>query len=93
VISRTTRQFWKHFDALPQDVQRQAVRAYSQWRITPAHPGLQFKCVSERHQVFSVRIGIRWRALGYREAGNGEDIVTWFWIGSHADYDRLIAET
>jgi len=51
----------------------------------PAHPSLQFKCVSEKYQVFSVRIGIHWRALGYREAGRGEDTLIWFWIGSHAD--------
>jgi hypothetical protein len=90
VISRTTKRFWKHFEALPQDVQRQAVRAYALWRATPAHPSLQFKCVSEKHLVYSVRIGIRWRALGYRDAGEIEDILTWFWIGSHAEYDHLI---
>jgi hypothetical protein len=91
VISRTTESFWKHFDALPQDVQRQAVRAYALWRSNPMHPSLQFKCVSERHATFSVRVGIHWRALGYRDARESQDLFTWFWIGSHADYDRLIA--
>ena len=28
----------------------------------------------------------RWRALGRRDGNT----VTWFWIGSHAEYDRLI---
>lgn len=46
--------------------------------------------ISKKHAVYSVRVGIRWRALGYREAGPREDIVTWFWIGSHADYDKLV---
>jgi hypothetical protein len=91
LISRTTRNFWKHYDALPQEVRRQAVRAYALWRANPSHPGLQFKCVSEKHAVFSVRVGIHWRALGYRDAAPGEDAFTWFWIGSHADYDNLIA--
>jgi len=36
--------------------------------------------------LYSVRIGRGWRALGLLE----EETVTWFWIGSHADYDRLI---
>jgi len=90
VISRTTRNFWKHYDALPKDVQRQAVRAYAQWRADPSRRGLQFKCISEKHAAHSVRVGIHWRALGYREAGPGEDIVTRFWIGSHADYDKLV---
>ena len=57
MISRTTRSFWKHYDALPQDVQRQAVRAYLLWRSDPGHPSLQFKCVSQKHAAFSVRVG------------------------------------
>jgi hypothetical protein len=91
VISRTTRSFWKLFDALPVDVQHQAERAYVLWRGNLGHRSLQFKCVSERHQVYSVRIGLHWRALGYRDRVSNEDVLTWFWIGSHADYDRLIA--
>ncbi len=91
MISRTTRSFWKHYDALPKDVQRQAARAYALWRANPSHRSLQFKCVSEKEAVFSVRIGIHWRALGYRDVALGEEIVTWFWIGSHAEYDKLIA--
>ncbi len=38
--------------------------------------------------IYSVRIGLDYRALGVRE---GDDIV-WFWIGSHADYDRLVSQ-
>jgi hypothetical protein len=26
-----------------------------------------------------------------RDVGPGEDTVTWFWIGAHADYNRLVA--
>jgi hypothetical protein len=73
------------------DIQALATGVYSVWSATPDHPGLHFKCVSERHAVFSVRIGLRWRALGYREVILGEDTVTWFWIGSHAEYDQMIA--
>jgi hypothetical protein len=36
--------------------------------------------------VYSVRVGLGWRALGVREG----DVMVWFWIGSHADYDRLL---
>ena len=84
MISRTTRNFWRHYEALPKDVQRQAVRAYAQWRADPSRGSLQFKCVSEKHAAYSVRVG-------NREAGPGEDILTWFWIGSHSDYDKLVA--
>jgi hypothetical protein len=33
-----------------------------------------------------VRVGAHYRALGVDVEGG----VLWFWIGSHADYDRLI---
>lgn len=34
----------------------------------------------------SVRVALGYRALG---VVRGKDIL-WFWIGSHADYDRLV---
>jgi len=91
VISRTTRSFWKLYDALPTDVRRGVGRAYVVWRRDPGHPSLRFKCVSERHAVFSVRVGLHWRAVGHRENDGNEDTLTWFWGGSHADYDQMIA--
>lgn len=52
----------------------------------PTHPSLRFKQVHQTRPICSARVGLGYRALGVRE---GEDIV-WFWIGSHAEYDRLI---
>lgn len=49
----------------------------------PRHPSLHFKRVGD---VWSVRVGIDYRALALPSA----DGFDWFWIGSHADYDRLI---
>jgi hypothetical protein len=92
VISRTTRSFWRRYDALPQEVREQAARAWRIWRQNPFHPSLQFKCISQKHAAWSIRIGIHFRALAYREARGSEDMVTWFWIGSHSEYDKLISE-
>jgi hypothetical protein len=36
--------------------------------------------------MYSIRVGKGWRALGLLDG----DTITWFWIGSHAEYDRLI---
>jgi len=36
--------------------------------------------------VYSARIGLGYRTLGIVAAND----VTWFWIGSHADYNKLI---
>ncbi len=61
--------------------------AYARWSANPHHPSLHFKPVpSAVGDVWSVRIGIHWRALGVREG----DIMFRFWIGARADYDRLI---
>jgi hypothetical protein len=88
VKSTATRAFWKCFEDLPPTVQRAARDAYAQWSTDPWHPGLNFKRVHLRLPIWSVRIGLHWRALGKR----ADDQVTWFWIGSHADYDRLISK-
>ncbi len=84
--SSVTRAFRKQLDALPAEVQEQADRAYALWRSDPYHPSLQFKQVSGRQPIYSVRVGIGHRALGLREA----DHVYWFWIGSHTQYDDFL---
>lgn len=84
--SSITRGFRKQLDALPAEVREQADRAYALWRSDPYHPSLQFKQVSRREPIYSVRVGIGYRALALRE----DDHVFWFWIGSHAQYDELL---
>jgi hypothetical protein len=54
--------------------------------VQPDHPGLRFKKIHAARPVFSVRIGLHYRALAVPQ---GEDSI-WFWISSHADYDDLI---
>jgi hypothetical protein len=75
------------FERLPDDIQERAQKAYEQFRADPAHPGLRFKRVSDAEPLYSVRIGIHHRAVGLLNA----DTITWFWIGSHHDYNRLLA--
>ena len=88
MVSRTTPRFWRAYDGLPAEVQRQARAAYRLFRADPRHPSLRLKQVHPTAPVVSVRVGARHRALGRREAG---DAVVWFWIGTHAEYDRLVA--
>ena len=38
--------------------------------------------------MYSARVGIGYRAVGVLDG----DAIAWFWIGSHANYDRLLAE-
>jgi hypothetical protein len=84
--SFTSRRFREAYAVLPEQVREQARRAYRLFQEDPAHPGLDFKKVDEKNNVYSARIGLRYRALGRLD---GSDIV-WFWIGPHGDYDKLI---
>ena len=84
--SFTSRRFREAYAMLPGHVREQARRAYQLFRENPLHPGLQFKKVDEEGNVYSARVGLGYRALGQFD---GPDIV-WFWIGPHAEYDRMI---
>ena len=86
MTSHTTARFRKAFAALPAPVQQRARQAYSLFRDDPAHPSLRFKQVHATRQIYSVRVGLGYRALAVREQ---EDLL-WFWIGTHAEYDQLI---
>ncbi len=85
--SKATARFWSAYRALPDDVKKQARQAYRQFEANPAHPGLQFKKVHSTEPVYSARVTRDCRAVGLLQGGT----VTWFWIGDHADYDRLLA--
>jgi hypothetical protein len=88
VISHTTEAFRNAFDGLPSAVQRKARKAYLTWKSDPWHSSLQFKRVHSVEPIYSVRIGIGWRALGVKT----DDTVVWFWIGSHSAYDKILSE-
>ncbi len=86
--SRTTRRFRDLLAALPAHVRRQAQEAYRLFQGNPAHPGLHFKQVHPDPPTYSARVGIGYRAVGALDG----DTIIWFWIGSHADYDKLLQQ-
>ena len=79
----TTKRFWKGYKNLPESVQRTADQNYELLKVDPSHPSLHFKKVG---QYWAVRVGKGYRALGV-EVEKG---ISWFWIGTHAEYDKLI---
>ena len=85
--SRTTRQFRELLAALPAHVRRQARLAYLLFRENSSHPGLRFKKVHPDPPIYSARVGIDYRAVCALDG----DTAIWFWIGSHAEYDKLIS--
>ena len=84
--SKAAPQFWKLYNRLPRQEQQRARKAYQIWKANPNTPGLRFKRVSEKEPIYSARISLGWRVLGLLEG----DTIYWFWVGSHAEYDRLL---
>jgi hypothetical protein len=86
VTSVATRRFRELFFALPVDVQELAVRNCRMWRRDPRHRSLHFRRLQGSTDRFSIRVGEHYRALGKRTG----DTMTWVWIGTHTEYDRLV---
>jgi hypothetical protein len=79
--------FWRYYALLPKEIQALADKNFELLKTNPHHPSLHFKKVGKTTQLWSVRVGIHYRALG-REKPEG---IVWFWIGPHAEYDKLLA--
>ena len=86
MTSRTTPRFWTAYRELSPELRELARKAYRLFQDNPQHPSLQFKKVHNREPIYSVRVTLAFRALGVLKG----DEITWFWIGSHTDYDRLL---
>jgi len=79
----TSPAFWELLDQLPKDVQKRARRNFERLRSDPRHPSLRFKKIGS---YWSVRVGRGYRALGI----DVDDGILWVWIGTHAEYDKLL---
>jgi hypothetical protein len=60
-----------------------ADKNYQLLKADPKYPSLHFKKIGS---LWSVRVGAHYRALGLDKPEG----VVWFWISSHADYDKLL---
>ena len=74
--------FWESYAKLPVVVQKLADKNFELLKHTPNHPSLHLK---KAGQYWSVRVGLKYRAL----AVEVQDNLLWFWIGTHAEYDKL----
>jgi hypothetical protein len=83
----TLPRFWQHYRQLPKAVQAVADKQYALLKVDPSHPSLQLKKVGKTKQLWSVRVSEQYRALGVEKPEG----VVWFWIGPHAEYDKLLS--
>jgi hypothetical protein len=58
------------------------------WKENPRHASLNYKQVHSRDPIYSVRIGLAYRAIGVLE----DDTMIWFWIGSHEAYNSMLSK-
>ncbi len=86
MISHTNSNFWKLYKKLPLNIRETAKKQYRLFASDPYHASLHFKRVHSTRPIYSARITRNYRAVGVLE----ENIIVWFWIGSHDDYDRLL---
>lgn len=85
--SATLPSFWTAYASVDEDIKRRARKTYRLWAQNPFHPSLHFKCINQEENIWSVRVTRSYRAIGILE----RDTVTWFWIGSHDDYERFFS--
>ena len=80
---RTSARFWRCYRGLPKEIRDLADRNYANLKADPSHGSLHFKKIGE---LWSARVGLHYRALATE---SGDDLV-WFWLGPHAEYDKLV---
>lgn len=84
---RAHRRFWDAYDSLPPTLRQQADKQFALWLKDSSHPSLRFKKVGEN--LWSARVDRSHRAL----ARWRDDTFIWFWIGTHDEYEQLLADT
>ncbi len=78
--------FWPLYRRLPAHVRAAADKSFAIMKSDPKHPSL---CLKKIGDLWSVRVGVHYRAVGM-DAPQVENGILWFWIGPHAEYDRLV---
>jgi hypothetical protein len=79
----TNPSFWSCYKLLPASIKELADKNFKLLKTNSKHPSLHLKKVD---QYWSVRIGKKYRAVAI-EIDEG---LIWFWIGTHAEYNRLL---
>ena len=86
-ISRASAGFFEEYRRLPRHIREKTKRAHRLFQNNPSHKSLDFKPIKSMNGVYSARVDDSYRVLGRRD-GN---VIIWFWIGPHNQYDRMIS--
>lgn len=89
LLKEFCKKFSIFYSKLPPYVQKQDDRDFVYFESDARYPGLEFKCVNQQAARYSIRINHK----GYRALGRMKgDIMYWYWIGPHDEYERRINE-
>ena len=83
--SETLSSFWAEYQKLSNPIKERARKTYRLWADNPFHPSLHFKYIDSKEGIWSIRVTRSYRAVGILDG----DTMTWFWIGSHDDYEQF----
>ncbi len=92
-MNRRTAEFNRLYAALPAAVRQFARQSYRLFLADPAHPSLRHHALaaSKKGQHLpgsrSVSITMKYRAIYVRQA---DGTNSWYWIGTHNDYETFI---
>ena len=81
---RASPKFWGLYEKLPKAARAIADENYKLLKSNPRHPSLHLKKIGK---LWSVRVGDHYRAVEIDDLPDG---IYWIWIGTHAEYDRMI---
>ncbi|WP_040433766.1 hypothetical protein [Chlorobium ferrooxidans] len=81
---KTTSGFLACYERLPPEIRILAKKNFELLKADHTHPSLKFKKVGK---VWSARVGSHYRAVATPIDGG----FLWVWIGTHAEYDKLLS--
>ena len=86
-----TREFRYLYEDLPERIQSLGHKVYALFVEDPHHPSLQLHRLKDNSRgshhtaSWSVSITRKYRAVYFVDGA----VNVWYWVGTHADYDRL----
>jgi len=83
VNHHTTAKYWECYQNLPPQIKTLANRNFKLLKENPNLPSLSLKKIEN---LWSVRIGKKYRALAIEYEG----CMIWFWVGNHSDYEKML---
>jgi hypothetical protein len=92
--NRTSRNFRDQYAQLPRNVQDLVRAACLLFDRDPSHPSLRHHALRDSKRAkhvpgsFSVTPTMQYRALYVVQGG----VNVWYWIGTHAEYDRFTGQ-